>query len=137
MPQTIEDFPATEEQNQGPLRFTIDRGGNLPAIEAEAKPNEFLMAIAELDKGQLLVALESELQEVVASVIATSKQGSLTLKITVKPEAGAKPGEGEALFLEPVIDTKKPTFDRAAAVFFAEPDGSLSRQNPAKPRFHS
>jgi len=89
----------------------------------------FLETLGELRQGRTLEELGLELANVVAAVQATSKKGSLSLKITVSPP---KKGSATYLVVDDEIVTRVPKLDRAETVFFPTRDHSLSRNDPSQ-----
>lgn len=76
--------------------------------------------------GRLVNELTEELAELVQTVMATDKPGTLTLKLSVKPDKG---GENQ-LTMQADYDTKLPKADFPSSTYFADQDGSLTRTDP-------
>lgn len=84
---------------------------------------EFVVVLTQLDKGRVQAEATAALQEVVsAALLHEKKGGTVTLKLTVNPlESGA---------VQIVADvTSKPAKDPAGTIFFADGEGTLSRDN--------
>lgn len=86
---------------------------------------EFIVTLAQLDKGRIQLEATKALHEVVeAALLHEKKGGTVTLKLTVNPlESGA---------VQVVADVQsKPVKDPAGTIFFADGEGHLSRDNAA------
>lgn len=84
---------------------------------------EFLVVLTQLNKGRTQVELTKALHEVVEAALATEKKGgSVTLKIKVEPL------ESGAVSLIPDVSCS-PAKDPAGTIFFADGEGTLSRDN--------
>lgn len=79
---------------------------------------------AEIDGGSALNIASEKLAEVVRDVGAVEKAGSLTVTFNVKPN-----GEGKH-FLDVKIVAKSPEKPMAASMFYATPEGDLTRRDP-------
>jgi hypothetical protein len=79
--------------------------------------------------GSLHGELTDRLAEVVAAVVEHEKQGTLTLKITVKPGEDAD----YILVFDDVV-AKAPEPAKSAALFYADKQGNLTRNNPRQPQ---
>jgi hypothetical protein len=77
--------------------------------------------------GVLAAELTDQLAELVAAVCEHEKGGTLTLKITVKPEADG------AVKVSDDWAVKKPRAAARPSLFFADSAGNLSRRNPRQP----
>lgn len=86
--------------------------------------NMFLDALLPLQRGTLLERAEGEILGLVNSVDALQKTGTITLKVTIKPE-----GQGQ-LSISGEVVTKLPTPVVRPAAFFITPDGNLSSNDP-------
>lgn len=86
----------------------------------------FTDVIRDMRGGKIVNTATDELAELVCAVLETNKAGSLTLKLTIKPDKG---GENQ-LTLEASIDTKLPKLELPASIFFGAEDGSLTRTDP-------
>lgn len=71
------------------------------------------------------------LQEVVAAVAATGKKGTVDVKVSVEPMK-SNPG---AMVTTVVVAAKVPEDPPRAAVFYADDDGNLTREDPRQPAF--
>lgn len=90
----------------------------------------FIDALRDWRRGRVAEQLTDEMSALVASVMEHSKPGSLTLKVTVKPH-----GRGDnALTLSAQITTKRPQGETPEAIFFADVDGGLHRDDPTQQR---
>lgn len=84
---------------------------------------DFQDVLTDLDSGELHRQLTEELAIVVAACRGTRKAGTLTLKISVKPE-------GEKMIVGGEVTTKVPKGATMATMFFASDDGQLTRDDP-------
>lgn len=96
--------------------------------ETELAPGDvtdFVVVLTQLDKGRVQAEASKALHEVVEAALTHDKKGgSVTLKLTVNPlESGA---------VQLIADvTSKPVKDPAGTIFFADGEGTLSRDNAA------
>lgn len=95
------------------------------AEQQETPSNTFLRTLAELRRGQEASALSDALADVVGQVLKTGKSGSLTLKLTVRPNA-----DGETLSLKADHTVKLPKPEAKETNFFADDNNVLMRDNP-------
>lgn len=86
----------------------------------------FQDVLAEVDGGLLLETLTKKLAEVTAGVLDVEKNGTLTLKLSIKPN-----GDGKVM-IDSDITAKSPNQPISTSVFFASVDGALTRHNPAQ-----
>lgn len=83
--------------------------------------------LRELTGGQTYEELNSALTEVVAAVGETRKSGSITLKLSIKPN-----GDNSVIITDE-IKSKVPERSRGETLFFTTSGGSLVRQDPRQP----
>lgn len=84
----------------------------------------FHEVLKEVDAGALLTLLSEKLAEVTAGVVDVEKPGELNLKISIKPN-----GTG-TVFVDGKVTTKVPERPVETSIFFATPEGNLSRNSP-------
>ena len=90
----------------------------------------FTDVLRDIRKGRVVVAASDQLAELVRGVLDTSKPGELTLKLTVKPQ-----GKGDnCVIVSAKITSKVPKGDLPDALFFADVDGDLLRDDPTHVR---
>ncbi|MFZ5719236.1 MAG: hypothetical protein ACOY5Y_07180 [Pseudomonadota bacterium] len=90
----------------------------------------FTDVLRDMRKGRVVDAIGDELAEVVKAVLDTNKAGELTLKFKVKPQ-----GKGDnAVIISADIKSKRPQGDLPDALFFADLDGDLLRDDPTQQR---
>lgn len=80
--------------------------------------------------GDQITELTTGMAELVESVMASGKGGSLTLKVNVKPFGK---GEVTSLTIDPVIKVTKPVLPAETTIFFPTKDHMLQRQDPRQP----
>lgn len=106
-----------------------------PAAAPEEDAPRQVKPFAQLLQEQRNGALHAELSEQLAAVVAACQQhgkaGAVTLTISVKPNKDA----AGTLMVTDVVKVKKPEGERPAALFFADSDGNLSRQDPRQLAF--
>lgn len=95
--------------------------GNIPG-----KP--FSDVLGEVENGQLLNELTENVYNIIAAVMETRKQGSLTLAMTFTPT-----GKG-TVNVDAKFKAKEPEHDRPTTTFFVGKDFSLQRSDPNQPR---
>lgn len=89
----------------------------------------FVETLKEIRDGELTGELSAKLQELVAAVTETEKQGALTIKLTLKHTKKAG-----ILLLEDDIKLVLPEPDRdTSTVFFATDENDLTRRDPRQP----
>lgn len=84
---------------------------------------DFNHTIKSMRQGELHAQLTDELTELVAAVMQQGRGGTLTLKLTVKPDRGA-------LFIDGDIATKLPKPRVGAAMFYGDEHGNLFSRDP-------
>ena len=85
--------------------------------------------LRDIRKGMVAEAAGEELASVVRAVTATGKPGSLTIKLTVKPQKG----DSEQVVISSKLSATTPTADMPEAIFFADMEGDLHRNDPRQP----
>lgn len=85
--------------------------------------------LRDIRKGMVAEAAGEELAQVVRAVTATGKPGSLTIKLTVKPQKG----DSEQVVISSKLSATTPTADMPEAIFFADMEGDLHRNDPRQP----
>lgn len=101
-----------------------------PPEEDAPEPPErrpFAAWLTEQRNGSLHAELSEALASVVEAVTELNKQGTVTLKVTVKP---IEDGSGAAVFVSDEVKTSPPEPARPQAMFFADSRGNLSRRDP-------
>lgn len=89
----------------------------------------FAQALQDMRKGNLHTELGDELAALVVKCRETLKQGSITLTLTVAPQA-----DGDMVFVSDKIAVKTPRPDTGATAFWSDTKGNLSRSNPNQQR---
>ncbi|SEG15935.1 hypothetical protein SAMN05444390_1011525 [Marinobacterium lutimaris] len=94
------------------------------------RPDLFINTLSTMDYGVTANELSDDLAELLRAVQDTGKQGTLTLKLTVKPESLATGQVGI------IADTtlKAPQQPKDKAFMFMTPDGNLQREDPRQKR---
>lgn len=90
----------------------------------------FTDVLRDIRRGRVVDAASEDLAKVVRAVLDTNKPGELTLKLTIKPQ-----GKGDnALIVSAKLSTKEPQAALPDALFFADFDGDLLRDDPTQNR---
>lgn len=90
----------------------------------------FTDVLRDIRKGRVVDAATEQLAEVVQAVMATEKAGKLVLELTVKPQ-----GKGDnAVIVSAKLTSKAPQPNLPDALFFADLDGDLLRDDPTQQR---
>lgn len=90
----------------------------------------FTDVLRDIRKGRVVEAASDELAEVVKAVLDTAKPGELTLKLKVTPQ-----GKGDnAVIVSAEVKSKRPVAKLPDALFFADLDGDLLRDDPTQQR---
>lgn len=84
--------------------------------------------LGELEGGRYIRELTKALTEITNAVRETRKDGTLTLKLKIKPT-----GQGSVLVAS-TFDAKVPEHDRLETTFFLTPSGALMRDDPNQER---
>lgn len=86
--------------------------------------------LRDMRKGRVVDEASEQLAAVVRAVLDHDKPGELTLKLTIKPQ-----GKGDnAVILSAKVTHKAPQGDLPDALFFADLDGQLLRDDPTHVR---
>lgn len=90
----------------------------------------FAAVLQDIGSGKLTARLAAQLAELGAAVTATGKKGTITLKIEVAPPK--KHATDGALIVSGASVAKIPEGDDVApaSIFFADPSGNLTRDDP-------
>lgn len=90
----------------------------------------FTDVLRDIRKGRVVEAAGEELAEVVRAVLDTNKGGKLTLELSVKPN-----GRGDnAVIVGAKLKSTKPQAELPDALFYADLDGDLLRDDPTQQR---
>lgn len=84
----------------------------------------FASFVAQTRGGALHAELSEALADLVQACSEHRKSGSLTLKVTVKPD------DGTVMFVTDELKLSLPTADRPRSIFFADEEGNLLRTDP-------
>lgn len=95
-----------------------------PEITAD---NCILTLLQNQRAGECLIELSEGLRALTKAVRANGKKGSMTLTISIEPINRAG---GSAVGVTDVVAVKAPQMEREIGVFFANEDGSLTRNDP-------
>jgi putative lipoic acid-binding regulatory protein len=90
----------------------------------------FTDVLRDMRKGRVVAAATDGLAELVVSVLETNKAGKLTLELSVKPGTRGD----NAVYVAAKVTVKSPRPDLPEALFFADADGSLLRDDPTQQR---
>jgi hypothetical protein len=86
----------------------------------------FAAILNDIRAGQVADDAAQAMQELVAAVREHGKKGEIVLKIVVEPMKGNE----DALAVSGDVTLKAPKAAPKAAIFFADPDGNLLRDDP-------
>lgn len=100
------------------------RDPELPA----GRQRTFSAFLIEQRGGSLHGELTERLAEVVSAALEHGEQGSLVLKVAVKPNK-----DGITVTVTDEVRCKVPEGDRGAALFYADEAGNLTRRDPRQP----
>ena len=94
--------------------------------DAQADPGRkpFAAVIQEARNGLLHADLSDKLADVVAGVVEHEKVGTVTLTLTVRPNAAG------TVTVTDDVKAKVPEGEKPASLFFADGHGNLSRRDP-------
>ncbi|MFW6598141.1 hypothetical protein ACQBAU_16200 [Propionibacteriaceae bacterium Y2011] len=85
--------------------------------------------IREYNRGQLHDEISHALQELATAVKDHQKAGTITVTVKIEPLKD----NSDVLKVSDKVTTKVPQPDRKAAIYFADADGNLRRDNPNQP----
>lgn len=85
----------------------------------------FFDNLSEINEGALLNALDKKMTDLVAAVLTTGNNGTLTLKLSVKRKGGVN-----QVVIEPKVTASIPDPTIAARIMFADANGSLHTDDP-------
>lgn len=86
----------------------------------------FNVCLGDLRRGKALEEASEKLNELVRACQDTIRNGSITIKLTIKPD---KSGNGQ-YFVTDDISTSLPKFDKGETLLYATPEGNLQRTDP-------
>jgi hypothetical protein len=86
--------------------------------------NRFILALNSIDAGALADEAAEKLKTLTAEVVARQEKGKISLAFTIKP---FKVG---SVTFEPELKVIAPPTSREKGLFFATPEGDISRSNP-------
>lgn len=90
----------------------------------------FTDVLRDIRKGRIVDAAGEELARVVRGVLETDKAGTLTLKLSIKPQ-----GKGDnAVIVSAALTASVPQASLPDALFFADVEGDLLRDDPTQTR---
>lgn len=84
--------------------------------------------LAELRGGLAVEELGSALRSATEAVKETGKKAVVTLKLTIRPNGHAEPGDIQSVFVDDDVSMKLPVPSRRASVFFVTEHHDLARQ---------
>ena len=90
----------------------------------------FTDVIRDIRRGKVVEAASEKLAEVVRAVLDTDKPGEITLTLKIKPQ-----GRGDnAVIVSAKLSAKAPQAELPDALFFADMEGDLLREDPTQTR---
>lgn len=87
----------------------------------------FFDNLSEINEGALLTALDTKITNLVAAVLETGNNGSITLKLNVKRKGGVN-----QVVIEPKVTASIPDPTIAPRIMFADTSGALHTDDPAQ-----
>lgn len=84
----------------------------------------FLDILRICQRGNTVEQLNDNMAELTKAVMEANGTGSLTLKISMKPDGN------NSVELDSVVTLKKPNIKRGKTIMFVSPDGALVRNDP-------
>lgn len=100
--------------------------------KAGRRTRPFADFLADHNRGAQAREAAEALQEVVGSVVDTGKKGSITVTINIEPMKSADAG---TLLTTVLVSKKVPVIPARGAVFYADADDNLVREDPKQPTF--
>lgn len=102
----------------------------MTSTNPEATVRPFADVLRDLGRGQAIDEAAVALNDLVLSVLATGKKGRMDLHVMVEPFKGS-----DTLLVSARVTSRLPEADPVAAVFYADPNGNLLRNDPNQPSF--
>jgi hypothetical protein len=96
------------------------------AATTEERPRDFATFLFDHARGRSHAELSEALRALALAVIGTRKPGSLTYRVTLKPQ----PKIDSALLVADEIKCSLPDYDRPESIFFTTDAGDLTRTDP-------
>lgn len=97
-------------------------------VTTRQMPGEvFFENLSEINEGALLTALDTKITNLVAAVLETGNNGSITLKLNVKRKGGVN-----QVVIEPKVTASIPDPTIAPRIMFADTSGALHTDDPAQ-----
>lgn len=93
---------------------------------AEVEPKQFAQFLIEHAKGKSHDELSYRLRDLLEAIESTGKGGSITYRLTIKPE----PRADHAVVITDEIKSSVPNLDRPASIFFIDDSFRLQRNDP-------
>lgn len=87
----------------------------------------FFDNLSEINEGALLTALDKKMADLVAAVLTTGNNGTLTLKLSCKRKGGVN-----QVVIEPKVTASIPDPTIAPRIMFADTSGTLHTDDPAQ-----
>lgn len=87
----------------------------------------FFENLSEINEGALLAALDKKMADLVAAVLETGNNGTLTLKLSCKRKGGVN-----QVVIEPKVTASIPDPTIAPRIMFADTSGALHTDDPAQ-----
>ena len=87
----------------------------------------FFENLSEINEGALLTALDKKMADLVAAVLTTGNNGTLTLKLSCKRKGGVN-----QVVIEPKVTASIPDPTIAPRIMFADTSGALHTDDPAQ-----
>lgn len=87
----------------------------------------FFDNLSEINEGALLTALDKKMADLVAAVLETGNNGTLTLKLSCKRKGGVN-----QVVIEPKVTASIPDPTIAPRIMFADTSGTLHTDDPAQ-----
>lgn len=90
----------------------------------------FTDVLRDMRKGKVVAEATDRLAELVMAVLETGKPGTLSLQLSVRTQSRGD----NAVIVAAKVGVKKPQLDLPEALFFADGDGALLRDDPTQMR---
>ncbi len=90
---------------------------------------DIISTLVVLSRGNFVIDCGRELQELTDAIVDTQKEGSLTIKLKVKP-SGLRKGKVNQCEFAPEVSIAKPKHDQPKSLFFLTDEGKLVRDDP-------
>jgi translation elongation factor EF-G len=104
---------------------------NPDTIDATNPSNSFVVALSQMEYGNLIPDASEQLSKLVSKVMTVRRKGKFTLVIDVIPGKG----DSGQIKVETEIKVSNPKAEKGESIFFGTAQGQLLRKDPRQKEF--